>query len=80
MFEEEKSEALCALDMLEKLGAANDAENTRKLLGLIDRDARWMDSDLATPDESDGDSELLETMLLGVCINSSRSDRVTESE
>jgi tetratricopeptide (TPR) repeat protein len=39
MFEEAKSEALCALEMFEKLGAANLAEKTRKLLEEVDRDA-----------------------------------------
>ena len=39
-FEEAKSEALCALDAFEKLGAANDAEVTRQLLGRIEYDAR----------------------------------------
>ena len=34
-FEEAKSEALRALDVLEKLGAANDAEETRRLLQRI---------------------------------------------
>jgi len=40
MFEEAKSEALRALDMFEKLGATNSAEDTRELLGHIDRNAR----------------------------------------
>ena len=39
-FEEAKSEALRALDVFEKLGALNDAEVTRQLLGHIDYDAR----------------------------------------
>ena len=38
-FEEAKSEALCALDVFEKLGAANDAEVTRRFLQWIDRNA-----------------------------------------
>ena len=67
MFGEAKSEALRALDVFEKLGAADDAEKTRELLGEIDYDARGMDSDLAISDESDDDGELLETMLLVVC-------------
>ena len=40
MFEEAKSEALRALEAFEKLGAANDAEGTRKLLEEIDGNAR----------------------------------------
>ena len=67
MFEEAKSEALRALGMFEKLGATNDAENTRNLLGWIDRSAQGMG--LAIPDESADDGEFLETMLLVVCID-----------
>jgi len=40
MFEEAKSEALRALGVYEKLGATNDAEYTRELLGQIDSNAR----------------------------------------
>ena len=40
MFEAAKSEALRALNTFEKLGAANDAEATRKVLEQIDRKAR----------------------------------------
>ena len=40
MFEEAKSEALCNLDVFEKLGATNDAEHTRGLLRRIDPDTR----------------------------------------
>jgi len=40
MLEEAKSEALRALNAFEKLGAANDVEETRKLLEEIDRKAR----------------------------------------
>ena len=39
-FEEAKSEALRAIDVYEKLGAADDTEDTRILLQRIDRDAR----------------------------------------
>ena len=35
---------------------------------------------LVTPGGSDNDGEPLETALLVACINSSRSDRTTESE
>ena len=69
MFEEARSEALRALDGFEKLGATNDAEDTRELLGQIDRNAEEMDWDLSILDESADvdDGELLETMLLAVC-------------
>ena len=40
MFEEAKSEVLCALGVFEKLGATKDVEVTRRLLGKIDRNAR----------------------------------------
>ena len=49
-FKEAKSEALRALGTFEKLGATDDVEYTRELLGQIDRNARGVDSDLATPD------------------------------
>lgn len=48
-FEEVKSEALHTLDLFERLGAANDAEAVRRLLGQIDHDARGMESDLVPP-------------------------------
>lgn len=53
------------LDLLKKLGAANDVEVARRFLERFDRE------DLDTPDESDDDGELLETTLLVMCINSS---------
>ena len=40
MFKEAKSEASHALDVFEKLGAANDAKGARQLLEQIDRNAR----------------------------------------
>ena len=80
-FGEAKSEALRALDMFEKLGAANGAEEVRQFLSWIDHTLVEMDN-LVPPhlNESDGDGEFLETVLLFMCINCSRSDRVTESE
>ena len=39
-FEEAKSEALRTLGVFEKLGATHDAEETRRLLGRIDRNTR----------------------------------------
>ena len=63
------SEALRALGIFEKLGATNDAEETRKLLGQIDRNAI----------DSDDDGEHPKTMLLVMCVNSSYLDWVTES-
>ena len=47
MFREAKSEALRALDTFEELGAANDVERTKHLLGHIDGNARGMGLDLA---------------------------------
>ena len=40
MFEEARSEVLRALDVFEKLGAMDQAEGTRELLGQIDRNSR----------------------------------------
>ena len=70
-FGEAKSETLCALDLFEKLGAANDAESTRQLLERIDCDARGN----GTPDGSDHDDagELPKATPLVVRINSSCS-------
>jgi len=70
MFEEARSEALRALGVFEKLRATSDAEDTRDLLEEIEE----MDLDPAVPD-----GELLETMLLEVCVDSSCSDWITES-
>ena len=67
MFEEAESEALRALDVFEKLGVTDDAECTRELLGK-------MNLDLVTHDESAGNGELLEIVILFVCINSSCLD------
>ena len=53
MFEEARSEASLVLGVFEKLGATNDAERARKLLGWIDRSARG--NDLVISDESDDD-------------------------
>ena len=69
-FEEARSEPLGALEVFEKLGAAVGVEGVREFLREIDQDAF----------ETDDDSELLETMLLVVLIDSLCSDRVTESE
>jgi len=68
--EEARSEALSAIDMFEKLGAAKDVEYTRMLLRWIDEE---MDG-LVTPGESDDDGELFETVLLVVFVDSSCSD------
>jgi hypothetical protein len=57
-----KSEALCALDMLEKLGAANCAEEVRRFLRRINRALEEMGNlpvILPHPDESDSDGESL---------------------
>ena len=69
-FEEAKSEASGALEMFEKLGAADDVEGIRELLQLIDLDAC----------ESDDDGELPTTVTLFVFIDSSLSDKAAKSE
>ena len=70
-FGEAKSEAWRAMEMFEKLGAADDAERVRRLLQQIDLDAC----------ESDDDGELLTTIpLFGVFIDSSFSDKAAKSE
>ena len=79
MFEEAKFEALRAFDVFEELGAMRQVEMARKLLDRIDRNAPRTD-DLVTPDELDDGGEVLETMLLVVFTNSSRSDGIIESE
>jgi len=69
-FEEAKSEALGAVEMFEKLGAADDLRLARELLQQIDLDAC----------ESDDDGELLTTVPLFMFVNSSFSDRAAKSE
>ena len=78
MFEEARSEALRALNVFEKLGASDDVEETRELLGDIDHELVEMDLDLVPPDESDDDGEFLEATLFIVSINSPCSDSVTD--
>ena len=63
MFGEAKSEALVALDVLEKLGSTNDAEFTRRFLQQID--ARWPGQP-GHPRQSDDDGEFFVAILLGV--------------
>ena len=55
MLEEAKSEASHALELFEKLGAAEGAEETRQLLEKIEGSAR------GTSDKSNVDSKLVET-------------------
>jgi len=69
-FGEAKSEALGAVDVFEKLGAADYTELIRKLLRRIDLDACKLDAG----------GELLTTVLLVVCIDPSYSDGAAESE
>ena len=64
MFEEAKSEILRALGVFEDLGAVGDAEDCRKVLGRIDRNARGNDLATHRSGQSDNDGELLEPMLL----------------
>ena len=72
-FGEAKCEAMQALDLFERLGAAGDAEGIRWFIGQIDRDTRG-NGPLGH------DSEFLETALPFVIINSSCPDKVTKSE
>jgi len=65
--EEAKSEALRALDVFEKLGAASDAEFARELLQEID----------AQVVDSDDECKPLETVLFVVCIDCSRLKEIT---
>ena len=62
-FEEARSEALCALDVFEKFGAAGQVEETRQLLEQIDR--RVQESE-----QSSLNGELSETVLLVTSVNS----------
>ena len=78
MFEEAGSEALRALNAFEKLGATGDAEDTRKLLEEIDLHA--LSLGLTLSDKPANDGELIGPTLLVVCINSSCSGGITESE
>jgi len=50
---EARPEALTSIDGFEKLGAANDAENSRDLLQWIDEETK----DLVTPEQLDDDGE-----------------------
>ena len=62
-FEEAKSEALCALDVFEKFGAAGQAEETRQFLEKIDR--RVQESE-----QSNFNGELPEKVLLIASVHS----------
>ena len=75
--EEAKSEALRAVDALEKLGAVKDVERVRDLLQQIDDGIR---SD-GTSDKSDDSGELLATVFIAnMFIDSSGLGWVTECE
>jgi len=74
--EEAKSGTLRAVEIFEKLGAAKDVEDCRKLLQRIDEEM----NSLVVSHESGDEGEFLETVLPVVFINSSRSDGVTESK
>ena len=65
--EEAKSEALCALEVFEKLGAQIDAEYTRSFIERIEVDG---------PRD---DGEPIDKSPFVACVNSSYSDEVTES-
>jgi len=74
--EEAKSGILRAIEAFEKLGAARDVEDCRKLLQRIDEEM----NSLVVSDELGDEGKSLETVLPVVFINSSRSDGVTESK
>ena len=69
------------LDVFGTLGATNDAEYTRQFLRKLDGN---VDSDPVTPEAEvlvswlGDDGELLESILLDVCVDLLYSDRVTE--
>jgi len=75
-FEEAKSEALRAVEAFEELGAIHHVEDCRKLLQRIDEET----NSLVASGELDDGGEFLETALPVVCIDSSRSDWVTETK
>jgi len=72
-FEEAKSEALCALGVFERFGATRDAEDTMKLLEEI-KGTRIIPVTHLWELCSATYGELLEIMLLDMCVNSSYSD------
>ena len=74
MLEEAKSEASHALELFEKLGAVEDAEEIRQFLEKIDVSAR------GTSDKSNDDSKLVETVRPAVRIDFPCSDKVVGSE
>jgi hypothetical protein len=64
--EEAKSEALCAADVFEKLGAAKGVERCRELAQDIQEE---LDTAVSSG-QSESNCELIQKMLLSVCINS----------
>ena len=69
-FEEAKSEALCAVEVYEKIGATGDVEDCRKIL----RDIEEQMEKLAIPGEQDfgGAGEPTEMMRLPTAVNVER--------
>jgi tetratricopeptide (TPR) repeat protein len=63
--EEARSEALCAADVFEKLGAAKEVERCRTLLRNIQEE---LDT-VVSSGRSESNCELIQKMLLSVCIN-----------
>ena len=63
--EEAKSEALCAADVYERIGATKDAESCRAILSDIEREMKKP----ATSDESDFNGEPLEPVQLPTLVN-----------
>ena len=74
MLEEAKSEALHALELLEKLGAADGVEDTRRLLKKVEGSAR------GRSDKPNDDSKLVGTAQLTACIDFPCPDKVVGSE
>jgi tetratricopeptide (TPR) repeat protein len=72
--EEAKSEALCAVGVYEKLGAAKDMEDCRKLLQWIEE----AEEEPVTSDGSDSTGKLLEVVLLPTPVNSPSFGHDTE--
>jgi tetratricopeptide (TPR) repeat protein len=72
--EEAKSEVLCAIGVLEKLGAAKDMESCRKLLQKIEGKT----TKLIASDRLDSTGKLLEVILLPTLVNSPCSEHGAE--
>ena len=74
MLEEAKSKASRALELFEKLGGAQDAEEIRRFIKEVEGSTR------GTSDNSNDDSKLSETVQLAACIDFPCPDKVVGSE